>query len=61
MNTSNILILTDLLLQYGGKVAEIGTLFRTAQAEGRDVSDAEVAASGVARDVQLAKSVATVG
>jgi hypothetical protein len=62
MNTSNALLLTQLLLQYTSKISEIGALFRTAQADGnRDVSDAEVANSTVARDVQLAKTAKTVG
>lgn len=57
---TNGMLLIQLLLQYTTKVQEIGNLFRNAQGEGRDVSDAEVAASGVARDMQIAKTKATV-
>lgn len=59
---ANALILIQLLLQYSTKIQEIGTLFRNAQADGnRDVTDAEVSASGVARDAQIAKTAVTVG
>lgn len=50
---SNALILTNLLLQYAVKMQQIGQLFAQAQAEGRDVTDAEVAASGVAADAAI--------
>lgn len=55
MNTSNALILAQLLLQYATKAQEIAQLFAAANAEGRDVTDAEVDASGVKADVALAK------
>lgn len=59
---ANALILIQLLLQYSTKIQEIGTLFRNAQADGnRDVTDAEVSGSTVARDAQIAKTAATVG
>jgi hypothetical protein len=59
--SSNYLILVQLLLQYSTKIQEIGTLFRNAQADGnRDVTDTEVAASGVARDAQIEKTAATI-
>jgi hypothetical protein len=52
---SNALILAQLLLQYATKAQEIAQLFAVANAEGRDVTDAEVDASGVKADVALAK------
>lgn len=55
MTTSNALILANLLLQYATKAQEIAQLFATANAQGRDVTDEEVDASGLKADVALAK------
>lgn len=55
-STQNALILTQLLLQYATKMQEIGVLFQNAQSEGRDVSDAEVDASAVARDAAILRA-----
>lgn len=52
---SNALILTQLLLQYAAKMQEIGQLFAAANAQGRDVTDEEVDASGLKADAALAK------
>jgi len=58
---SNALLLVQLLLQYASKLQEIGGLFAKANAEGRDVTDEEVSASSVARDVAIAKAEASIG
>lgn len=42
MSTDNILLLTNLLVQYLGKAAEWAALIAKARGEGRDVSDAEL-------------------
>lgn len=60
LDLRNILLLTQLATNYAVKLQEIGNLFRTAAAEGRDVSDEEVSRSTVSRDVQLAKTASTV-
>ena len=59
-NSTNALILLKLLLQYGAKIQEIGTLFRQAQLEGRDVTDEEVDASSLKRDVQIERTQSTI-
>ena len=56
----NAQILIQLLLQYAIKLQEIGAMFRLAEAEDRDVTDAEVDASSLKRDVALAKTQATI-
>lgn len=61
VNMKNALILVQLATDYALKLQEIGNLFRTAIAEGRDVTDEEVSRSKVSRDVQLAKTASTVG
>lgn len=53
--TENGVILAQLLIQYLLKAQEVGQLFAAANAEGRDVTDAEVDASGLKADVALAK------
>lgn len=55
MNTENALVLTSLLLQYAIKTQAIAELFARASAEGRDVTDEEIAASGLAADAALAR------
>lgn len=57
---SNALVLLQLLLQYAGKFQEVAALLAKATAEGRDVTDDEVASSTVARDAALAKTQATI-
>lgn len=52
---SNALVLAQLLLQYTLKAQEIARLFQQANLEGRDVTDAEVATSTLARDAALAR------
>jgi hypothetical protein len=42
---ANALLLTQLLLQLGTQVAAAATTLQTAQAEGRDVTDAELQAA----------------
>lgn len=42
MNTSNALLVTQLLLQAATQVQQFGSLLAKAQAEGRDVTDAEI-------------------
>ncbi len=42
MNTANLLAVVTLLLQYSDKLAGLATLFKTAVAEGRDVTDEEL-------------------
>lgn len=51
---SNAIILAQLLAQYGTKILEIGALFRNAQ--GGDVTDEQVNASAIARDVEIARA-----
>lgn len=58
---SNAMLLAQLLLQYTLKAQEIARLFAQATAEGRDVSDDEVAASAVSRDAAIAKAQQSVG
>lgn len=52
----NALLLTNLLLTYLMKAQEVGSLFAQANAEGRDVTDDEVNASGVAADAALLRA-----
>lgn len=58
---NNALILAQLLLQYATKAQEIARLFATANAEGRDVTDAEVDASGLKADAAIAKLGQSIG
>lgn len=56
----NVLLLVELVLQYAVKLREIGVLFRTAQIEGRDVTDEEVDSSSFARDAAIANTESTI-
>ncbi len=60
MSTRNALLLTELLLQYALKAQSVGRLLNQAHAEGRDVTDAEVNASEVARDAAIARAQAII-
>jgi len=55
MSNQNVLLLSQLALQYLSKLQEISRLFNTAAAEGRDVTKEEVDASSVSRDAALAQ------
>lgn len=56
MSVNNLLLLTQLLLDYTLKMQEIGILFRRAQAEGRDVTQEEIDGSKLALDAQIART-----
>lgn len=65
--SATLLALLGLLLQYSDKIAQIGTLLSTAQAENRDVTDAELDAlfaqddaARAALDAAIAKAKGTV-
>lgn len=51
---SNAAILVELMLQFALKQQEIATMFRNAQ--GGDITDAQVADSAVSRDVAIMKA-----
>lgn len=51
MNSTNIGLALNLLLSLLSKASEISALINAARAEGRDVSDEELAALGVEDDI----------
>jgi hypothetical protein len=55
MSDQNTLLITQLLLELALKMQTAVQLFNQAHAEGRDVTDAEVDASGLRADVELEK------
>jgi hypothetical protein len=55
-NLANAALIAQVLLTYQAKITEALTLFQQAAAEGRDVTDAEVEASSLKRDVELEKA-----
>lgn len=56
---NNAALLVELLLQFAIKQQEIAVMFRNAQ--GGDITDEQVQASSVAREVALMKAEARVG
>lgn len=57
---NNILLLTNLLLQYATKLQEIADLFGRASFENRDVTDAEIDATSLKRDAAIERAQASI-